>query len=183
MSVDLKIRCSCHIIRHIVIVVLLISTFSCKNTHENNITESKPGKNEMADMNKYLVQKDKERIYNYIERKNLNLKESPTGLWYHIIKNGEGPLFKDNDKVIMDYDCSLLDGTFCYSSENLGPKECILGRTELESGLYEGLMMLKPGAEAIFILPPYLGFGLIGDRKNIPPRAIIVYKVIANINR
>ena len=83
---------------------------------------NKPGKNEMADLNRYLVQKDRERIRNYIERKNLKMKESPTGLWYQIIKEGEGKEFTENDKVVMDYECSLLDGTKCYSSNDLGPK-------------------------------------------------------------
>jgi FKBP-type peptidyl-prolyl cis-trans isomerase FkpA len=77
----------------------------------------------------------------------------------------------------MDYECSLLDGTSCYSSKKLGPKEVIMGKSLMESGLNEGLLMLKPGSEAIFIIPPYLGYGFIGDGKMIPSRATIVYKV------
>jgi FKBP-type peptidyl-prolyl cis-trans isomerase FkpA len=135
----------------------------------------------MADLNSYFVRKDRERIQNYIERKNLKMSESPTGLWYQILNAGKGESFKNSDKIIMDYDCSLLDGKFCYSSRDLGPKEIVLGRSEIEPGLNEGLRMLKPGAEAIFILPPYLGFGLVGDRKMIPPRAIVVYKITVKI--
>jgi FKBP-type peptidyl-prolyl cis-trans isomerase len=41
----------------------------------------------------------------------------------------------------------------------------------------EGLRLLRPGAEAIFILHPFLGYGLTGDRKMIPPRATLVYNV------
>ncbi len=52
-----------------------------------------PGINEMADLNKYLMRKDRERIKNYIERKNLKMNESPTGLWYQIIKEGNGQNF------------------------------------------------------------------------------------------
>jgi FKBP-type peptidyl-prolyl cis-trans isomerase FkpA len=131
----------------------------------------------MADLNRYFIQKDKERIQNYIERKKLKMKETPTGLWYQIINEGSGLNFSDNDKLSFDYECSLLDGTKCYSSKELGPKEVILGRSDLEQGLNEGIKMLKPGAEAIFIIPPYLAYGLLGDRKNIPPRAVIVYNV------
>jgi hypothetical protein len=29
----------------------------------------------------------------------------------------------------------------------------------------------------VFILPPFLAFGLVGDGKKIPPRTIIVYNV------
>lgn len=131
----------------------------------------------MADLNKFLVQKDRERIKNYIERKNLKMIESPTGLWYEIIKEGKGKTFKNNDKVVMDYECSLLDGTKCYSSSELGSKKILIGRTEIEAGLNEGLRLLKPGAQAIFIIPPFLAYGFIGDRKMIPSRTVIVYNV------
>ena len=164
-------------IRVIAFFLIFLPLFSCREKQGIRITASRPGKNEMADLNKYLVQKDKERIKNYIERKNLNMNESPTGLWYQIIKEGNGKAFAENDKVLMDYDCTLLDGTKCYSSKELGPKEVTIGRSEIEPGLNEGLLLLKPGAEAIFIIPPFLAYGLIGDRKMIPSRAVIVYYV------
>jgi FKBP-type peptidyl-prolyl cis-trans isomerase FkpA len=175
MSGNLKRKYSYLILNYIVLV--LFTLLSCRNKPERNVINSGPGKNEMADLNRYFVQKDRERIQNYIERKNLNLIESPTGLWYQIIKDGEGARIKDNNKVVMDYECSLLDGTKCYSSEKLGPKELILGKSAIEPGMNEGLRLLKPGAEAIFIFPPFLAYGLIGDQKMIPPQAIIVYNV------
>ena len=177
MCGDLNVRCNCMGIKSILIVFLVVSIVSCREKQGNTINSPKPGKNEMADLNKYLVQKDRERITSYIERKSLRMNESPTGLWYQIIKEGDGKTFSNNDKVVMDYECSLLDGTKCYSSKDLGPKELVLGRSEMEPGLHEGLMLLKPGAEAIFIIPPFLAYGLIGDRKMIPPRAVIVYYV------
>jgi FKBP-type peptidyl-prolyl cis-trans isomerase FkpA len=177
MSGDLKNRCNIMIIRYIGFVILVFATVACKSNPEKGISNIRPGKNELADMNRYLVQKDKERIQNFIERKNLKMTESPTGLWYQIVKGGEGDNFTDNNKVIMDYECSLLDGTKCYSSKELGPKELILGRSKMEPGLNEGLRLLKPGAEAIFIMPPLLAYGLTGDGKMIPSRAIIVYNV------
>ena len=164
-------------LKSVLIVFLVASLVSCREKPGNTINNSRPGKNEMADLNKYLVQKDRERIKNYIERKSLRMNESPTGLWYEIIKEGNGKPFSNNDKVVMDYECSLLDGTKCYSSKDLGPKDVVLGRSEMEPGLNEGLRLLKPGAEAIFIIPPFLAYGLIGDRKMIPPRAVIVYNV------
>ena len=177
MSGDLKLRCNCLWIKNIVIVLLLLSLVSCKEKQGTALSNYKPGKNEMADLNKYLVQKDRERIKNYIDRKNLKMNELPTGLWYQIIKVGNGKLFTDNDKVVLNYECSLLDGTKCYSSKDLGQKEVILGRSEVEPGLNEGLRLLKPGSEAIFIIPPFLAYGLIGDRKMIPSRAVLVYYV------
>ena len=137
----------------------MLVAISCNNKSEKPVTDPRPGKDEIADLNRYLVQKDKERIQNYINRKNLRMTESPTGLWYQINKEGTGENFTDNSTLIMQYECTLLDGTKCYSSEKLGPRKIILGKNEIEPGLNEGLRILKPGAEAIFILPPYLGYG------------------------
>jgi FKBP-type peptidyl-prolyl cis-trans isomerase len=161
-----------------IVFLLFISLVSCRDNGASVQTGQRPGKNEMADLNKYLVQKDRERIKNYIERKNLEMKESPTGLWYQIVEPGSGKNFTDNDKIIMEYDCSLLDGTKCYSSKDLGPKEILLGKSTIEQGLNEGLRLLRPGSHAIFIIPPFLAFGLVGDRKMIPSRSVIVYNVI-----
>jgi len=177
MSGDLKIKHNNMTIRYIGCIILLIIFISCKNSTEKINQNSRPGKNEMVDLNRYFLKKDKERIQNYIERKNLRMTETSTGLWYQIIKEGEGPRFTENSKVTMEYECSLLDGTSCYSSKDLGPKELILGKSEMEPGMNEGLRLLKPGAEAILIIPPFLGYGLVGDRKKIPSRAIIVYNV------
>ncbi len=163
--------------RFLAILLILFALLSCRNGPQKNSTRNPPGTGEMADLNSYFVKKDKERIENYIERKNLKMSESPTGLWYQIIKEGEGKILANNDRVIIDYECSLLDGTRCYSSEELGPKEVVLGRSEIEAGLNEGLHLLRPGGEAIFIIPPFLAYGLIGDRKLIPPRATLVYHV------
>lgn len=150
---------------------------SCKSNIPVTSPSGKPGKTEMENLNRYLIQKDRERIQNYIERKGLSMKESSTGLWYGLINEGEGSYLRDNMKILMDYECYLLDGTECYSSKKTGPKEIFLGRSDIEPGLNEGLRLLKPGGNGIFILPPFLAYGLPGDGKMIPPRSIIVYKV------
>ena len=177
MPLDLGMRNKYLLLRYLIYIFLLYVLVSCKNSAEKNSVNPQPGENEMVDLNRYFVRKDRERIQNYIERKNLRMTESPTGLWYQLIKEGEGEIFSDNDQVTFDYECSLLDGTKCYSSKEMGPKEIFLGRSEIEPGLYEGLRMLKRGAEAIFIMPPYLAYGFLGDGKKIPSRSVIVYNV------
>lgn len=160
-----------------ILLISLILMSSCHPGRGKPTVAKKPGRTEMADLNRYLVQKDREIIQNYIERKGLKLAESPTGLWYMVRNPGKGRLFKNNDRIIINYSCSLLDGTVCYSSETLGPREIILGKTGIEAGLDEGLRLLRPEAEAVFILPPFLAFGLVGDGKKIPPRTTIVYTI------
>jgi FKBP-type peptidyl-prolyl cis-trans isomerase len=158
-------------------LLAILFSVSCNNTSEKSVIKRKRGKNELVDLNSYLVQKDRERIQNYIERKNLPMKETQSGLWFYIRKEGSGKFFTDNDNISVDYVCSLLDGTECYNSDKLGPKNYNLGKSEIEAGLNEGLRLLKPGGEATFILPPFLAYGLNGDGKSIPSRAIVVYDI------
>lgn len=154
--------------------LLLLS--SCRNDVKIN-SGQKPAREDIEGMNRYMVQKDRERIQSYNERKGLKMTETPTGLWFQIIRKGDGGILSEGSSLAMEYECSLLDGTLCYSSQEKGPKQIVLGRTPIEPGLNEGLRLLKYGSEAIFILPPYMAYGLPGDGKMIPPRSILVYKV------
>lgn len=164
-------------LKYLIIIFFTLVSLSCRTNHDKKVNSGKPGNAEMENLNRYLLQKDRERIQNFIERKNLDMSESPTGLWYQVLVEGKGSFLTDNSKILIKYECSLLDGTRCYSSELSGPKELILGRSTMEPGLNEGLRLLKPGGAAIFILPPFLAFGLPGDGKMIPPRAVIVYNI------
>lgn len=157
--------------------LFLLIFSSCNNNGGDMSVRQRPGRNEIEGMNRYMVQKDRERILNYTERKGLKMNETPTGLWFQISREGEGETLKEGSNISMEYECSLLDGTLCYSSQSSGPKQITLGRTPIEPGLNEGLRLLKFGSEAYFILPPYMAFGLPGDGKMIPPRSILVYKV------
>ena len=164
-------------IRRLFFLIILLTFYACNKSSQKNVNVKRPGGKEIAELNSYMVEKDRERIINYAERKGLSIKESKSGLWYLIKNAGRGDTFKDKDQIVMEYKCSLLDGTLCYSSETLGPKEVVLGRSEIEAGLNEGLKMLGRGGEAVFILPPFLGYGLLGDNKAIPPRATLVYEI------
>jgi FKBP-type peptidyl-prolyl cis-trans isomerase len=163
--------------RNLQLLLLVMLVASCRNAQQEITPPGRRSREEMADINRHLVEKDRERIINYIDRNGLKMQESPTGLWYSIANGGAGKLFQTGDRVRFTYECKLLDGTKCYSSEESGPREIVIGKTQAESGLIEGFMLLRPGAEALFIMPPHLAFGLIGDGKKIPSRAILVYNV------
>ncbi|HUX97763.1 MAG TPA: FKBP-type peptidyl-prolyl cis-trans isomerase [Bacteroidales bacterium] len=159
------------------IISLFLFFLSCRERTDKATSAYRPDKDDMVDVNRYIIQKDRERIQSYFERKGLTMTETSTGLWYCITKYGEGESFKENDRIIYNYQCHLLDGTLCYSSKDKGPNDIRLGRSELPAGLNEGMKLLRPGSEAIFILPPFLAYGLIGDGKKIPPRSPLVYNI------
>jgi len=131
--------------------------------------------NQLDDVNKFLVEKDNERIQSFVERRGWQMKKTGSGLWYQMILDKTGKKINEGDKVKIDYEIRLLDGTLCYTSDSTGLKEFVVGRQETMMGLQEGIKLLTNGDKARFIIPPHLGYGLIGDEKRIPARAILVY--------
>ncbi len=127
--------------------------------------------------NKYLTVLDAERIENYIKRRNWNMTETKSGIWYEIYEKGNGIKAKRGQIAVFNYKISLLDGKLCYSSDSLGVKKMQVGHGGIESGIEEGILLLHQGDKARFILPPFRAHGLLGDMENIPPRSIIVYEM------
>jgi FKBP-type peptidyl-prolyl cis-trans isomerase FkpA len=167
-------------IKLILSFLLLLMVFQyCSRNREGNVSELeiRETKEALVGANRLLVQKDKEKIMAYMQHNNLSLKETTSGLWYAIIKQGSGPGVKENMQVTLKYKVSLLNGTVCYSSDSLGVKQFRVGKGGVESGLEEGVLLLNEGSRALFILPPHLAHGLPGDGNKIPARSIIIYEI------
>jgi FKBP-type peptidyl-prolyl cis-trans isomerase len=128
-------------------------------------------------INRSLVEKEQTQIKSYIQDHNLDMTQTGTGLWYHIEQMKEGPFVKKGQVVELNYKVSLLDGTECYNSDSLGVKSFLVGQGGVENGLEEGILLLKKGSRASFIMAPHLAHGLMGDDDKIPARAILFYEV------
>jgi FKBP-type peptidyl-prolyl cis-trans isomerase FkpA len=165
-------------IKYCNIIFLFLIVLACKDKPQP-ISEKDRQENasKMIEINRILIKKDKQRIIGYLERNNLHMTETGTGLWYMIEKQGSGEFASKGKMATIGYSVSLLDGTLCYDSKKEGAKTFRIGMGGIESGLEEGVLLLKTGALAKFILPPHLAYGLPGDGKKIPGRAILVYEV------
>jgi len=128
-------------------------------------------------VNRELIEEDNERIRLFVENKGWQMKKTESGLWYNIYHEGNGEKAETGKLVTLDYTISLPDSTVCYSSAQYGHMTFILGHGGVESGLEEGVLLLRTGDKAHFILPPHLAHGLTGDGYCIPQRAIIIYDV------
>ena len=161
---------------------LFIMILACNNKPQPIINSQVQIKNNgfkdtLEDINKILLQKDRERILAYKKRMAWDMQETQSGLWYSIVENNHSDKAKDNQIVKINYRTELLDGTIAYTTENSTPRQLKIGRTDSETGLQAGLKLMGEGDSAIFIAPPYMAKGLLGDFDKIPARAILVYKV------
>lgn len=166
-----------HKVVYITCLLLLLTACKRKVTYDYQPEERSNTQENLIKANRVLVKKDKQRIMGVIERNNWNMKETPTGLWYEILAEGSGDTAKMGQIVSLKYTLSLLDGTVCYSSEELGEKEFEIGHGGVEAGLEQAVLFCKTGTQARFILPPYMAYGLPGDGDKIPARAALVYSI------
>lgn len=102
--------------------------------------------------------------------------KSETGLIYIPVKEGTGAQPKATDKVKVNYEGKLMDGTVFDSSYKRGqPIEFPL------NGVIpcwtEGVQKMKVGGEATLVCPPSIAYGERGAPGAIPPNAALVFKV------
>ncbi len=164
--------------RFLFLLSIVFSSISggCQEQKEVKNSSYSVSTDELIKMNRDIVNKDGVVIEKYIADNKLVMKKTNTGLWYRIDKVGTGTLAKVGQTVSIVYTIKLLDGTLCYKSDSLGVKVFRLGQGGVESGLEEGLLLLKTGGKATFIMPPHLAHGLTGDNDKIPYRSILIYE-------
>jgi len=102
-------------------------------------------------------------------------KTTPSGLKYAIITQGEGPAVEAGKVVTVQYSGYLIDGTLFDSSvERDEPIQFVVGQGQVIPGWDEGMLLLKKGDKARFIIPPQLGYGDMQLEK-IPANSTLIF--------
>jgi gliding motility-associated peptidyl-prolyl isomerase len=162
-------------------VCVLIFCSLCKCSGSQNRREwikgSELPRETSIELNKRLVGEEQKTIEEYVKDNKLVMQRTETGLWYSISNEGTGENVKKGKIVTMNYSVRLINGSLLYSSEETGSKEFLVGQGGVETGLEEGILLLKSGSKALFIMPSYMAHGLIGDDDKIPARAALLYEV------
>lgn len=102
---------------------------------------------------------------------------TPSGLQYMVLRQGNGPRPKPGERVRVNYEGSLLDGTKFDSSYDRGqPAE--FGLNQVIPGWSEGVGMMAVGAKYRFWIPGYIAYGEKGGGDGvIGPNATLVFDV------
>jgi FKBP-type peptidyl-prolyl cis-trans isomerase len=154
-------------------ILILILVTGCLNKPDTRSSSGKASESDLIELNRSLISSDREVITDYISKSKLSFSETETGLWYSVVENGGGKAIKTGDNVTYDYECTLINGTTCYSGSN----SLKVGYESVERGVTEGIQLMKTGSDYIFIIPPYLAHGLTGDGSRIPGRSILIYRI------
>lgn len=162
-------------------LLVLLYLIGCKQNAEQQpqkANKPKGASEQLEQVNKVLAEKDQETIRQFLKRRDMSMEQTSSGLWYRIIEQmPQTEKITSSKQVVYSYHTRLLDGTLCYSSDVSGPRKVKMESAQIVPGMKEALLLLHEGDSAQFILPPHLAYGLIGDQKRIPARAILFYDV------
>ncbi len=134
-------------------------------------------KKEMVASPTTQADKDKNAIIQYAIDNKLDVKSTPSGIYYVMEKEGDG---KGNpsmtDKVTAHYHGTLLDGTIFDSSVDRGtPFEFSLGG--VVKGWQEAIPLLSRGGKGKFIIPSALAYGERGAGAKIGPNSVLIFDI------
>lgn len=167
-------------IRIAIISFVLSFSLVCCNESANNekkTTDKEKIQEPLINANKKAVSAEDEQIDNYVRRHNWQMNKTGSGLRYAIYKKGTGETAEQGKIAVLNYSVELISGEEIYSSKKSGVKEFLIGKGGVESGLEEGILLLRVGDRAKFIIPSHLGFGLIGDQDKVPPKSTLIYDI------
>ncbi len=100
----------------------------------------------------------------------------PSGLQYKILKKGTGNTPKASDKVRVNYEGTLINGTKFDSSYDRGqPAE--FGVTQVIKGWTEALQLMKEGSVWMLYIPYDLAYGSRQAGNDIKPFSTLIFKV------
>ncbi len=159
-------------------VLFLSFLGSCQgNREEEQKSDAHTIREELLKANTILIDAEDQEIKDFIKRHGWEMEETGSGLRYMIYKNGEGEKAEKGKVAVFHYSVSLITGDLVYSSTDAEPARFTVGRGGVESGLEEGIKLLRVGDKARFIMPSHLAHGVPGDGIKIPPRATIIYDI------
>lgn len=107
--------------------------------------------------------------------KKTSVISTASGLQYEVISMGKGAKPKPTDKVKVNYEGRLIDGTLFDSSIQRG-EPASFQLDQVIPGWTEGLQLMPVGSKFKFTIPPALGYGEQGAGP-IPPNSVLVFEV------
>lgn len=122
-----------------------------------------------------LFERQKSRIESLMKETKLPTYENLNGIYYRIIKAGEGKTFSVNDTVVVNYKLTLLGDTAIIDQSKDQPAVFPLKR--LISGWQIGVPLVKTGGKIALILPSNYAYSIRTRSPFIPPNSILFFDI------
>ncbi len=136
------------------------------------------GKSKIQERNKAYIAKKEAEAAKKLEELKAGMTATASGLLYKITKSTEGKAPKAGDMVAVHYAGKLTNGQEFDNSFKRGePIEFPVGTGRVIKGWDEGIMLLREGEQATFLIPSNLAYGERGAGGVIPPNAWLLFDV------
>ena len=100
----------------------------------------------------------------------------PSGLQYEVLTAGTGAKPTSSQKVTVNYEGTLIDGTVFDSTYDRG-NPATFGVTRVIQGWVEGLQLMKEGAKWKLFIPYNLAYGERGSPPTIKPFSALIFTI------
>lgn len=121
---------------------------------------------------------EKAKVNAELDKIAAGFQKTDSGLRYQYIQKGSGKQATKGSKVAVHYKGQLTNGqVFDDSYKRKQPIEFNVGVGQVIEGWDEGIMLLKVGDKARFVIPSHLGYGSRGAGGAIPPNATLIFDV------
>jgi len=162
--------------------MLLLCCSCSSNEPREAIRQAAPSPEMMTllEVNRHLIEKERDVIENLIRRKKWTMNYHPEGYYSMVIYEGKGKKIQHNSAVELLCKIQLPDGTVCYENQR---RSFNVNKTNEIAGLHQGLLDRRGGDKLRFIFPAHTAYGLPGDKDRIPLRATLIFEVeILNVH-
>lgn len=160
----------------VIYIFLFGFLISCKTEQKEKPIDWNQKKS--TDFNRELAIEQDLQIKMYLDQHpHWKVLSTGSGLRYYIYQHGEGDTAKVGMTAQVETEITLLDGTICYKTAADEMEEFIIDKSDIESGVQEGIKKMCVGDRAKMVIPSHLAHGLVGDLNKIPPLSVIVVDI------
>merc|ERR1719245_1562683 len=111
------------------------------------------------------------------KKQNKNMKNLKGGIKYRDMKEGEGKMVKNGDKLKVYYVGQTDDKKVFDKCISGGGFEFNFGKGDVIKGWEMGLKGMRVGGKRKLVIPPKMGYGSNGSPPSIPPNATLTFTI------
>lgn len=158
------------------IVLILLSACSEEEVKEKK--EVNWTREQSTHINKQFTKEEEIDIKLFLKRRTeWDMTETGSGLRYWIYDDQPGETAKEDDYVDVLFEVRMLNDSLIYKTDKNEVSSFKVDKSNVETGVQEGIKFLSEGDKAKFIIPSHLGHGLLGDFRKIPPLQVLVIDI------
>lgn len=153
--------------------ILFLTTSSCQKSAQrpaNKATKSEQTKEALTQLNKKAILQEDSLITNWITAQSIPFQHTQEGIW--IAKSTTATPLAQRSEIFLTYQAYNLQNRLLDSGE----KRIHFKKKEIPIGLEKGLKYFNIGEKGTIVIPWYLAYGMLGNKK-IPPYTSLKYQI------